>query len=107
MAKMCPYYKIKYRGRTMTYCQHPDWVNGKMKASTAAIKKFCPTNTTTGCQIIPKRESKVRRVKAWAFVFMGKIGLVQIDAYSDRNISHKGLRPCTILIDEKKQKKKK
>ena len=54
----------------------------------------------------PKRKSKVRRIKAWAFVFMGKTGRVLIDAYSDRNISHKGLRPCTILIDEKYMKEK-
>lgn len=66
----------------------------------------CPKNTDRYCQIIPKRKSKVRRVKAWAFVFMGKTGRVQIDAYSDRNISHKGLRPCTILIDEKYMKEK-
>ena len=66
----------------------------------------CPPGANENCEIIPKRKSKVRRVKAWAFVFMGKTGRVQIDAYSDRNISHKGLSPCTILIDEKYLKEK-
>ena len=89
MAKMCRWHKKS----GLTECDFQD---------TKSANPFgnCPRNTNSRCQIIPRREKMVR-VKAWAFVFMGKTGRVQIDAYSDRNISHKGLRPCTILIAAK------
>lgn len=97
MMKMCPYYKVKYEGRTMTYCQHPDWINGKMKASTAAIKKFCPPNTAAGCKIISKPKPKLRRVKAWAAVADGKMYSWTLSDSMHPDV----YKPCTILIDEK------
>ena len=86
--KMCPHY---YTGSCAT-------ITKRTRA------KWCKRSNGE-CEIVPKKP-KVRRIKAWAFVFMGKTGRVQIDAYSDRNISHKGLRPCTILIEEKYLKEK-
>ena len=62
-------------------------------------KGGCPRNTNSKCEIIPKRKSKVRRVKAWAEVIIGQGTNRWIKA--DNMVSGGNKVSCTILIDEK------
>ena len=56
----------------------------------------CPKNTDRHCQIIPKRKSKVVRVKAWAgFDPDGKF------VYASYKPTKYGRNPCIIEYKEK------
>ena len=103
MAKMCPYRKIT----SVTS------IDGGLLKCTICTKKWpktggdCPkgVNPET-CEIIPKRKSKVRRVKAWAVITTvappdGTSEFKRVARASPEKDPHYVTVPCTILIDEK------
>ena len=96
MAKMCPYRKIT----SVTS------IDGGLLKCTICTKKWpktggdCPKNVNPEtCEIIiPKRKSKVRRIKAWAIIREEH----EIEAITPQPKYFKNAYvPCTILIDEK------
>ena len=69
-------------------------------------KGGCPRNTNSKCEIIPKRKSKVRRVKAWAVITTvapadGTSEFKRVARASPEKDIHYVTVPCTILVDEK------